>query len=113
MCFAIISPVFLPAMRLVTAITKSVTAQITTSFDHNYKTGLIIRLQIPISYGMGQIDKMIGAIIVTSSTTFTVDINTVEYDTFVFPTPRNQCAQVVPIGQINSKLDSSVENVLV
>lgn len=88
----------------------------TTSFDHNYETGDIVRLKIPNGWGMTQANDQKGTITVMSPTTFTIDIDTTMYDQFV--TPPNPSpfvlarAQVVPVGEINSKLTSATQNVL-
>lgn len=113
--YAIQSPVYQPAMRIITAITRAFPASVTTSFDHDYITGTIVRLDIPSGFGMTQADTRTGAIIVTGPTTFTIDIDTIFFDIFAVPAswPYNQqLAQVVPIGEINSILTASTVNVL-
>lgn len=112
---AIQNPVFKPAARVITAITKANPASVTTSFDHNYVTGTIIRLFIPAGFGMVQANNLEGSIIVTSDTTFTIDIDTTNFDTFAaaatFP-QSYQYAQCIPTGEINSILSASTFNVL-
>lgn len=109
-------PMFQRAMRLVTNITNATSAQITTSFDHQYETGDIVRVYIPKGWGMHQIDRQKGTITVTSPTTFNIDINTLNFDTFVTPADPSPLIIgvpcVVPVGEINSKLTSATENVL-
>lgn len=112
---ALTRPTYQPAMRVVTAITNSNPAAVTTSFDHNYIDGTIVRLHIPDGFGMMQVDHLYGIITVTSPTTFTIDINTIEFDQFSAPVtfPQSyQSATVVPIGEINSQLTAAVRNVL-
>ena len=110
------NPTFQPAMRLVTAITNALNASVTTSFDHNYETGDIVRLFIPIGYGMVQADGLIGTITVTGSNTFTINIDTTLFDPFVIPPDPSpnviSVAQVIPIGEVNSKLTQATRNVL-
>jgi len=79
------SPIFQPALRIISAITKAQEAQVTTSFDHDYITGEIVRLLVPIDFGMWQINKLTGTITVTGSDTFTIDIDTTNFDTFSVP----------------------------
>ena len=83
--FAISNPQFQYAMRLITGITNSKSASITTSFDHNYVSGLQVRIKVPRFWGMTQIDNLIGTITVTGSDTFTVDIDSSAFDTFAVP----------------------------
>jgi hypothetical protein len=112
---AIVSPVFQPAMRIVTAITQSNPASVTTSFAHNYNSGNILRIDIPPGYGMQQINQQTGAIVVTSATTFNIAINSTNYDALTTPTTYREMAQLpqcVPFAEISSLLTNAVQNVL-
>ncbi len=112
---AIVNPVFQPAMRIVTAITLSNPASVTTSFAHNYKSGLILRIDIPPGYGMQQINQQTGTIAVTGATTFNININTTYYDALTTPTTYREMAQLpqcVPVGEVNLLLTNAVQNVL-
>lgn len=110
------SPTFQPAMRLITGITKANPAVITTSFDHDYRTGDIVRINVPKEYGMIQIDKFRGPITVTGTATFTMKIDSTLFDALSFPSPLpwyvSSSPHVVPVGEINSNLGASVQNVL-
>ena len=108
-------PVFQPAMRIVTAITNGFPASITTSFAHGYASGLIIRIVVPLGFGMEEINTLFGDIVVTSPTTFLIDIDTTYFNTFVVPTnpPASlQSAQCIPFGEINSTVYLATVNVL-
>lgn len=112
---AIQNPTYKPAMRVISAITNANPAAITTTFDHNYVTGTVVRLHIPPGYGILQANELFGEITVTGDTTFTIDIDTSTFDAYTTPAsfPENkQYAQVVPIGENNSILTASVQNVL-
>ena len=114
---AIPNPSYLPAVRDIVAITNSFPATVTTSFDHNYLSGLIVRMIVPANYGMFQINKLKGSITVTSPTTFTIPLDTTTFDTFVVPTeqtyqPLVNPAQSVPVGEDADMLDQSFVNVL-
>ena len=61
-------PVYQPAMRIVTAITNANPAVITTSFAHQYDTGLIVRFVIPLGFGMYELNQKQGTIIVINKT---------------------------------------------
>jgi hypothetical protein len=115
-CFAIPNPIFQPSMTLIAAITNSNPAVVTTTFAHNYKTGLIVRLDIPAACGMPQANGTDGAIVVTSPTTFNYALDTTTFEPFAIPMSPppavNICAQCVPIGEVNQQLDSAVQNVL-
>lgn len=114
--FAYQNPTYQPAMRIITSITNFFPASITTSFDHNYQTGDIVRLFIPEGWGMTQANQQVGTITVTGTTTFDIDIDTYNFDPFIpIPGPTVfpiAVAQVIPIGEINDKLSQATRNVL-
>lgn len=115
-------PMYQRAMRNILSITQSENALVTTTFDginpgnHQYSTGLIVRLVIPDGFGMVKANKLYGPITVVSDTQFTIPIDTTNFDAFVVPdfqpgffgTP----AQVVPMGEIDSILTEATQNVL-
>src|ERR1700679_995840 len=98
--FAIQNPVYMPSIRLINAITQAENASVTTSFDHGYISGTVVRVDVPELFGMPQINQMAGTIAVTGDTTFTIDIDSRFYDPFVVPDPipphTATWAQVVP-----------------
>jgi hypothetical protein len=113
--YAVVKPVYQPAMRIVTAITQSNPTTITTSFPHNYGTGLVVRIDIPPGFGMQQINQQVADIVVTGATTFTMPIDTTSYDPLVVPSTYREAAQqpqVVPVGEINDILTQATRNVL-
>lgn len=94
-------PRFQPAMRLISDITRGPKTTITTSFDHDYESGLVVRLYVPDYYGMSQIDRLTGAISVLSSDTFSIDLDSSLFDPFSVPSSPpyyNKTATVVPVG---------------
>ena len=114
-CFAFQRPVFQPSMRIITAITNAAIASVTTSFDHNYVTGTIIRLIIPVGVGMQQANDLYAPIVVTSPTTFDIAIDTSTFDPFVIPFPaplHYTCAQSVPMAEVSQILTAAVHNAL-
>lgn len=108
-------PTYQNAMRIVSSITNGFPAAVTTTFAHQYLTGLIVRLYVPRGYGMTQANHLFGSIVVTGDTTFTIDIDTTDFDAFTVPAsyPNSyQSAIVVPIGEDNSILTQPTRNVL-
>ena len=115
-------PTFQRAMRNILTITNAFPALVTTTFDginpgnHQYGTGLIVRLLIPDGFGMAQANQLSGVITVVNATQFTIDINTLDFDPFVVPVPVGMLfqtpAQVVPIGEVNDILTEATQNVL-
>lgn len=109
-------PVYQPAMRVISAITNALQVTVTTTIDHQYQPGIIVRIDIPTGLGMQQLNQQIGAITsVPTTTTFTMAIDTTKYDVFTPPTmfpPPYQDAMSVPVGEINSTIDYAVVNAL-
>jgi hypothetical protein len=108
-------PTFQPSMRIISAITNSFPAVVTTTFAHQYITGTIVRLDIPPLFGMQQANQAFGPISVTSPTTFSIPIDTTYYDPFSpsseYPYSQ-QYAQAVPFAESNGMLTAAVQNVL-
>lgn len=117
-CYANPFPTFQRAMRIISAITNSFPAQVTTTFSHQFVTGQIVRLIIPPGCGMPQANQQYGTISVTSSTTFNIDIDTTYYDVFAIPAtvpPGSTgftCPQVVPFSEVDQILTAATQNVL-
>lgn len=114
--FAYTNPVFQPAMRILQAITIASIASVTTTFNHLYITGTIVRLDIPVGFGMQQANQLTGTINVTGATTFLIDIDTTFFDPLLsfssWPINATSYPQVVPIGEDNSILTAAVQNTL-
>ena len=107
-------PRYQPAMRLINSITQANPCVVETTFDHDYTTGLIVRIYVPRKYGMFQIDKKAAEITVLTPTTFSIDIDTTNYDSFSAPaTPpyNHKTAMCIPIANIQSNDNLAVRNV--
>jgi len=108
-------PIFQRAMRIITNITNAEVAVVTTSFAHQYVSGMIVRLNVPAGFGMTQVNQKYAPIQVLSDTTFSIALDTQFYDPFVIASsyPQSyQSATVTPIGEINSLLVAATQNVL-
>ncbi len=105
---AIPFPMYQPALRLIQTITNSNPITITTTFDHQYISGTIVRLFISPENGMWQANQFFGPITVTSPTTFTMDLDSTSFDAFV----DHGSAQVIPIGELSLMLTAAKRNVL-
>lgn len=107
------NPIFQPAVRLVDDVTKADPALITTSFDHDYIIGTTVRFYIPDTYGMYQLNHLVGEILTIPTTdTFTVSIDTRDFNTFSVPGSPKQYAQVVPIGENTFQTYAAFRNTL-
>lgn len=115
-CFAFQDPIFQPAMTLIAAISQTDPMQVTTTFPHNYLTETYVRLYVPIATGMPQANGLTGYIVVTGPTTFTLPVNSTNFQPFAIPINANPhddiCAQVIPVGEDNSTLLAALQNTL-
>jgi hypothetical protein len=115
-CFAYRHPVYGPAMRIIAAVTNSPFAQVTTTFEHGYPNGTIVRFDIPPALGMTQLNQLTSPIVITSPTTFSTNIDTSLFAPFVIPvlasSKINICGLSVPIGSSNNTLAPAEKNLL-
>lgn len=100
---------FVPKRRLLSNVTNALRAIVTTTEDHGYETGQIVRLIVPLAYGM-HLNYVQAQIVVLSPTTFETDVNTSNQLPFVEPTfpPGFTNAQVVPISGVEDNIAGPV-----
>jgi hypothetical protein len=115
-CFTNQNPTFGPAMRIISAITNGNPAQVTTTINHGYVNGTIVRLDIPPACGMQEASGLFAGIIVNNPNTFLIDIDTTLFAPFSIPVgvppTVDICAQAVPIGELNETLLAALQNIL-
>ena len=104
---------FYPQQRIISSITNSNPAIITTTTDHGYSTGYNVRVFFPYTvtnvFGMEQLADQTGTITVLSPTSFSIDIDTRSYAPFTQGTTEK--AQVVPISQFQNDNNLDFEQV--
>jgi hypothetical protein len=82
-----ISSIFYPQTRYVINITQAVNAVVTTSVNHGYLPGQIVRFNLVSSlYGMTQINQMTATITAVTANTFTTNLNTTGFSPFTWST---------------------------
>ncbi len=87
-----------PKMHIVTDITVSTQAIVTTEDDHDYQTNDYVLLNCPSAYGM-ELNNVQSKITVLSSTTFQTEIDTSNQLPFSLPALENYTqAQVSSIA---------------
>lgn len=118
-CSQYATSVFNNPYRLIAHVSRSSPAVVTTSIPHTYVTGTIVRLMVPKGVGMFQADKLYGSITVTSPTTFTIPIDSTNFDAFVLHPEEqsaapyiNVCALTIPIGEDTAQLNAATRNIL-
>jgi hypothetical protein len=120
--YGVQNPTFQRATRNILSITQARQALITTTFDginpgdHQYSTGLIVRIYVPYGFGMTLLNEVEAPITIVNSSQFTIPVDTTGFDPFIVPNyqPGNfgTPAQVVPIGEVNDILTMATQNVL-
>ncbi len=120
------SPTFKPTVRLISSISKGSTTTVTTESAHNYLTGMWVKILVPTLIntavpvdglcGMTQINGLTGRITVTGTYTFTMDIDSTDFDAFSIPGTWIQQVglypQVVPFAEDSDINTAAVRNVL-
>lgn len=78
---------YTPRPRFITAITQAASAVITLSVTHGYEVGTEVRLDVPVEYGMVEMDGLSGTITAVDTTlnTITVDIDSSAFTAFAWP----------------------------
>ncbi len=96
-------PLYYPRRRFISAITKATNAVVTTTVPHGYQVGQLVRLNVTAANGMIQANGLqVSIIAVGSVSTFTTDLDSSTFTTFVFPAAASvpyTPAQVVPMGE--------------
>lgn len=102
-----------PSVFFISAVTLGRTTTVTTSVDHNYVIGQVIRLIIPPTYGCIQLDEQTGLVVsIPASNQVVVNIDSANANAFV-PNPvyGPTLPQIVAIGDQNSGQINSNANV--
>lgn len=91
---------FVPQINLIQAVSNAERAVVTTATPHGYDNGIYVRVIVPATYGMSLYEQT--QILVTGSTTFETQINTLGQNPFVAPTLYPPVgftpAQTIPMG---------------
>jgi|SRR3990167_554785 len=98
------SQYYQPSVFDIQALTLGATTIVTTTVDHNYVVGQLIRLVIPASHGSTSLNETQGFVLtVPAANQVQVTINSTESDPFIeSPSSNPTPAQIMAIGDINS-----------
>jgi len=77
--------IIFPAKRVIADISVATAAVVTTLVDHGYSTGQMIRLRVPATSGMTQMNGLVGKVTYIDAGTFSVDIDSTAFTAFNFP----------------------------
>lgn len=95
---------YVPRMFFISNLTLGVTTLVTTSVDHNYVIGQLVRLLISPFYGSYQLNEQQGYVLsIPSADQVVVEINSLNANTFISsPSYGPTKPQIVPVGDANS-----------
>ncbi len=90
-----------------------ITVSVNTETESNsYQAGQLIRLMVPITYGMFQANNLITEIISVDDNDITLNVDSRQFDVFAVPTGMNyQVATIAPSGSRNLTLNNDTSNV--
>lgn len=92
---------YAPSRFEIEDITKGQSTIVTTTEDHNYVIGQLVRITIPAAYGMYQINENQGVVVsIPSSTQVELQIDSSFYDTYISATDLN-VPQILATGDYN------------
>jgi len=98
---------FVPTRVAIVGVTNATPAVVTTESAHNLSTGNVVRLHVPVAYGMTPLDNNLYIITVLSNITFSlqysqvpskVDVDSSTYPAFIAATNQGKTAEVLPVG---------------
>lgn len=98
---------FSPDRSTITNITQAVPAVVTTNQNHGLFNGNVVRLNVPKTYGMFQLNNIPVQVVPLSPTTFScwymlvpqgLPVDSRSYPGFVTPTNPGFVASVIPMG---------------
>jgi hypothetical protein len=106
----------IPSTLEITAISKSNPMVVTTSMNsdqvNTYIPGQAVKFNIPVTYGMWQLNNMTAVITSVSSNLLTFNINSTNFDTFSIPPSGSlQPASLAPSGSRNLQYSNSTSQV--
>jgi hypothetical protein len=91
-----------PSQFFISAITRGWMTTVTTTVNHNYVVGQQVRLVIPPTFGIRQLNEQIAYVYsIPSPTQVVITINSNSYDPFV-SSPATTQPQIMAIGDVNT-----------
>ena len=109
--------IFTPSALQIIAITNAYPMVVTVSAiedlqENTYQSGQLVKLFVPVSYGMIQANGLVGRIIDVSGDDISLDIDSRQFDVFVFPASGNpQPAALSPYGSRNLEFSNLTSRV--
>ncbi len=94
---------YAPSQFFISAISLGFLTTITTTVNHNYSIGQLVRLLIPNGFGSRQLNEMLGNVTsIPALNQVTLDLNSSNADPFVSNTALFTQPQIVAVGDVNT-----------
>jgi len=99
---------YIPSQFIIIGITLGMTTTVTTTIDHNYVIGQLVRILIPSKYGSRTLNEQSGYVIsIPSTNSVEISINSLGTDAFIasptfLPFQSKTLPQILAIGDVNS-----------
>lgn len=112
---------FSPPRVAISAITQANPCVVSTSANHNLITGAVVRLHVPPTYGMFQLNNLVCIITVLSATSFSlqtsqssqfINVDSTNYPAFSIPSNPGFTAEVLSIGSGATPSNSTPPQIL-
>lgn len=103
-----------PTSQTITNITKALNGVVTTAQSHGFLDGLYVRIDMaptPSLFGMTQVSGNVYLITRIDDTSFYLNENTSNFDTFT-ATTNPQTPQAIPVGEVATTLANREYNTL-
>ena len=107
----------IPSALQITAITQAYPMVLTVTTDpvtasNTYIAGQVVRLNIPITYGMWQANGLTGEVLANTGTLITLNIDTTNFDAFSVPgSTAEKPASLSPAGSRNLQYSNQTNQV--
>jgi len=105
------TPTWKPVEKIVSSITNADPGVVTTTTNHGYSTGAIVRFFFPADFGMMELIGGYYVILVLSPTTFSISADTRNFTPFSVSTTL-QAPQVLAFGEVANTLRNAEANTL-
>lgn len=105
--------VTVPSALEITGITRSFPMVVTTTMNSNqaniYILNMVVALNVPVTFGMWQADRLKGIILDVTGNLITLAIDSREFDTFINPND-GTIATLSPSGSRNLEYNNNTAN---
>lgn len=92
-----------PNVFFISAISLGFVTTVTTTVNHNYSIGQLVRLLIPNGFGSRQLNEMLGNVTsIPATNQVTLDLNSSNADPFITNAAIFTQPQIVAVGDVNT-----------